>query len=134
MASAYSLVLASDDPTLQTLCDQIDGKALARYADALNARAAQLGHPVLEHFLYISDAMLHDLLGDDISQVAEPAEGGTHWFQADEGLAWLEAVIQSLQQQPSTWTPAVLAALQQWHAVLEQANSLQINWQLQLDI
>jgi hypothetical protein len=135
MSSAYFIVLDHPDPGFDTM---VNGKALAREARRLAMIARSLGLRELNDFVSYSPdealAMMEDL-GTDLEDLETSELPPKQWFAAQEGMDFVARVAEHVQANPdSVKHPAkVLAELQQFQQVWQQAQAIGARWCLQVD-
>lgn len=129
MSVAYYIELDIDEPDFDT---EVDGKALARNSDRIEALCEQLGLTPLQAFMGMSGDDIADLLDEDIDQ-AEAIE--ETWFTPDAGLAVVNALSAHIRANPDavTHTKGVLEDLAGYAEVLQQASAVGARWHLALD-
>ncbi len=136
MSVAYYVVLDVDDPGFETF---VNGKAVARAADRLNALCAAQGLPPLDSFLGQSMDDFADFLDEDIP-LPEGEDGAEKWFDPQEGIRLITALIAAIQANPAALggsaeaVEEVLEDLAEYQAVLAQAAAIKARWYLALDI
>lgn len=69
---------------------------------------------------------------DEIEGMALPEQ---KWYEPQEGLDWVSKISAHVRANPSSVKNAkeVLADLDEYRSVLEQAKSIQARWNLQVD-
>lgn len=129
MSVAFYVVLDNDEPGFDTF---VNGKALAREAERLEAICQQLGLPLLDDFVSMSAEDLEDLLAEDI----ELPEEQVKWFTAEEGIAFVTALADHLRANPAALrnTGSVLAELEAFAKLFRQAQGIGARWHLNLDL
>lgn len=129
MSLAYYIVLDDEDPGFDTF---VNGKALA-HEDGLNELCAALGLKSFDDYLTMSGDELSDLLGEDIEL---PEGSGEQWFDADEGLRWIEALAAHIRANPSAVTDAegCLSDLEEYADVLKKTAAAGAHWHLSIDL
>lgn len=132
MSLAYYIVLDNDNPGFETF---VNGKAVARAAEALDGVCDELNLPPLDHFLGESLEDLGDLLGMKLD-LPQGEDAGAKWFDAGEGIALMDALIAHLQANPQvlTATAEVLEDLAEYRALLDQARAIGAKWHLAIDM
>jgi hypothetical protein len=130
MSVAFYIVLDNDDPGFETF---VNGKALAREAESLEEISATLGIPTFEDFTSMSAEDIEDMLGDDDAEIPEQEE---NWFTADEGLAFVQALVDHISSNPKAVKnqQAVLEELGEYADVFNKAKGIGARWHLNLDI
>ncbi|CAM2066862.1 hypothetical protein SCOR_15890 [Sulfidibacter corallicola] len=144
--SAYFIELDQNDPGFDPF---VNGKYLAREAEALNDIANSLGVNTLDDWLseevedYLEDvAEMNDLddddddeeFGEDQSDEGEEKKGT--WFEAEEGINWLQTLVGHLEEHEDELNnqQQVTDELNEYLEVLEQAEAVGARWRLALDI
>jgi hypothetical protein len=125
MSVAYFIVLDQQEPGFDPF---VNGKSLAHEARRINRLAKKLGLRELDDFL-------GGVPEDFADELPELAEAETGWFDPGEGIAWTEALIESLSADPSPLKDAdgVLDDLAECLQVLRQAKDVGARWQFQID-
>lgn len=131
MSLAHYIVLDNGEPGFETF---VNGKAVAHAADELEALCIQLGLPALSSFMGQSISEIADLLGEDI-ELPDGEDGAAKWFDPRDGIALIGAVISHIMKNPATMASSddVLADLEDYMAVLEQAHGISAKWHLAVD-
>ena len=129
MGVAYYIVLDNAAPGFDTF---VNGKALAHESERLDAISKKLGIRTFEDFLSISAADLEGMLGDDV----EIPEQDVKWFSADEGLSFVQKLLQYIRANPSSIANSqnVLEDLEEYAALFQKAKGIGARWHLTLDI
>lgn len=135
MGAAFFIVLDQKAPGFDTM---VNGKFLSQDAKRLEKIAKTLGIEPLEDFVSYSpdeaQAMMEDMGAD-----SDEAEGmglpEQKWYDAQEGLDWLGQVTAHIRANPTSVRNAngVLADLEEYRTVLEQAKKIKARWNLQVD-
>ena len=114
----------------------VDGKALAGAEVALEKLCKKLKVRPLSHFAYVSDEEFGDLLGDEDSPLGSDSAEESKWFDPTELLETVQALIGSLQanQKSVPNSPAVLADLRQYEAVISKAREAGLRFRISIDI
>lgn len=125
------IVVEGEDPGYNIY---VNGRVLARYESAVEKLALDLGvKPLLEFFS-----------ADENSMALLIEEGGGNpellhrlpppqWYRPEEGLRTVEALVQSLEQDPAqlgSETPEVLAELREYATVLRRTVERGLRWHL----
>lgn len=147
MSVAYYIVLEDEvdfDPF-------VNGKALAHQCEGVDALAARLALPPVDQWVSMSAEALADWLDDDAEDdpedaaddgpaaeapaVAQEGAEAETWFPAEAGLAYFEALAGHLRADPAAVPDgeAVLSDLEEYLAVLGQAQAAGVRWHLALD-
>lgn len=129
MSVAFYIVLDNDEPGFETF---VNGKALAKDSEKLDAISKKLGIPTFEDFISMSADDFEDLLDEE----AEIPEQEEKWFSADEGIAFVQAMANYIVSNPSAVKnqKAVLEDLEEYAQVLSSAKAIGARWHLNLDI
>lgn len=118
MGAAYYIVLEEEIEGLDSL---VDGKALARQIEALDAAAQELGVRPLSEFISMDADSLEDLLGDiDVPPLQH--------FSAEDGLATIRALL------PRSEAQSALDDLKECERILSAAAEHEVGWHFQIDI
>jgi hypothetical protein len=130
MSVAYYIVLDNDDPGFAPF---VNGKSLAKESGKLDAICDKLGIKRFEAFIAMSEDDISDMLGEEVEL---PEGEGEQWFEADEGIALVQALISHIEANPKAVknAAAVLADLAEYAAVLGKAKTANLKWHLNLDI
>lgn len=120
MSTAYFIVLDNDDAGFDAF---VDGKLLTKHLDAVNRVATGLG---LKHFEDYANQDLSEFGGPDMPPV---------WFDAAEGVAWVEAVMGKLRETPLATgdDEAIIDDLEDYRRVFREAGERGLKWHLELD-
>lgn len=141
MSLAMYIVLDDPEPGFDTF---VDGKALASAADELNALCEEEGLVTLDTFVGQSesemgafaqeDRDINEDDGDPWDQDSSDAE--TDWWDAAEGVAWLHAVMELVEENPDALEDAdgVLADMGDFLHVLEKAQAARLRWHFAWDV
>lgn len=135
MSAALFIVLDRESPGFDAM---VNGKFLARDAERLEEVARSLGLAPLDAYVSYSPedarAMMEEM-GADPDEVAEMELPEQTWSDPQEGLDWLQKVGGHLRENPSSVKnpEGVLADLEEYRAVLEQAKAVGARWCLQVD-
>jgi hypothetical protein len=125
------IVVEGEDPGYDIF---VNGRALARYEDALERLALRLGvRPLIEFFSADENSMsllIEEGAGNpDLIRRLPPPQ----WYSPADGLATIRALISALEDDPQqlgTEGPQVLSELQEYARVLEKANNAGHRWHL----
>lgn len=131
MSVAYYIILDAEEPGFDTF---VNGKAIA-HADDLEAFCVKAGLPTLESFVSQSREELEDMLDEEI-ELPEGESDEAQWFDAEEGVNYVDALIAALRKEPDAVESAaeVIDDLLEYKAVLEQAQAINARWRLALDM
>jgi hypothetical protein len=128
---AYYIVLQEIIPEVVDV--GLEGRALSKYNDKLEALAEEAGvKPLLSFFSLSREDVLGLLEGDDVAQrgIQIPDK---QWFSAEEGLKTITALLQSLREMSPDEGPAIASDLLGFRIVLEAARAHNIGWHLAID-
>ena len=125
------IVVEGEDPGYDIF---VNGRALARYEDALERLALKLGvRPLIEFFSADENSMallIEEGAGNpELMRRLPPPQ----WYAADDGLTTVRALIAVLQNDPQllgTEGPQVLAELKEYGRVLERTVQAGLKWHL----
>ena len=125
------IVVEGEDPGFDIF---VNGRALARYEDALERIALRVGvKPLIEFFSADENSMsllIEEGAGNPelIRRLPPP-----QWYPASEGLETVRALVATLQDDPQqlgTEGQQVLSELQEYERVLEKAMARGLRWHL----
>jgi len=131
MAASMYIVVEGEDPGYDIF---VNGRALARYEDALERLALRLGvRPLIEFFSADENSMsllIEEGAGNPelIRRLPPP-----QWYSPADGLATVRALISALEDDPQqlgTEGPQVLTELEEYARVLDKANRAGHRWHL----
>ena len=131
MGTAYFIVLDKPAPDLPV----VNGQFLAREANRLTRIARSLKLRSLDEYVSYSPdearGMMEDM-GGDPEGVQFPDE---QWFDPDEGLAWVTALVRHLRSDANAVknVDGILSDLHEFEAVFSQAKAVGARWHLQVD-
>jgi hypothetical protein len=125
------IVVEGEDPGYNIF---VNGRALARYEDALERIAIRLGvRPLIEFFSADENSMsllIEEGAGNpDLMRRLPPPQ----WYSPADGLATVRALIAALEDDPQqlgTEGPQVLSELQEYATVLDKASRAGDRWHL----
>jgi len=120
MGAAYYIVL---DHEIEGLDSMIDGKALSRHMESLDAAADQLGVRRLTEFFSIDPEEAAEFLSE-VEDIKMPT---LQQFSAEEGLATVRALLTRPEARPA------LQDLQECERVLKAAAEHGVKWHLAVD-
>ena len=135
MSAAFFIVLDREDPGFDTM---VNGKFLSQDAGRLRKIARSLKIPAIEDFVSYSPeearAMMEDL-GSDPSEIEGAELPEDKWYAAQEGLDWVSKMREHIRATPSSVrnSKGVLADLEEYREVFEQAKAIGARWKLQVD-
>jgi hypothetical protein len=127
---AYFIVLDNEEPGFDTF---VNGKFLAKDAKKLDAICKKLSIRNFDDFLTMSEDDVSDMLGEEVEL---PEGEGEQWFTAEEGIAFVTALLTHIKANPKDVRNAegVLEDLAEYAEVLEKARNIGAKWHLNLDI
>lgn len=130
MSVAFYIVLDTEEPGFDPF---VNGKAIA-HAEDLDDFCAKHDLPVLESFVSQSAEELEEMLDEEM-ELPEGESGDALWFDAQEGVNYVDALIAALRKDPDGIESAadVIDDLLEYKAVLEQAQAIEAKWRLALD-
>lgn len=125
------IVVEGEDPGFDIF---VNGRALARYEDALERVALRLGvRPLIEFFSADENSMsllIEEGAGNpDLIRRLPPPQ----WYSASDGLDTVQALVAALKDDPQqlgTEGSQVLAELQEYARVLEKTMRAGLRWHL----
>src|SRR6476646_404873 len=131
MAASMYIVVEGEDPGFDIF---VNGRALARYEDALERVALRLGvRPLIEFFSADENSMsllIEEGAGNpDLIRRLPPPQ----WYSASDGLDTVQALVMALKDDPQqlgTEGPQVLSELQEYARVLEKTMRAGLRWHL----
>ncbi len=131
MAASMYIVVEGEDPGYNTF---VNGRFLARHEDSLEKLALHLGiRPLIEFFSADENSMallIEEGAGSpDLMHRLPPPQ----WYSADQGLATILALRNSLCQDPQILGSegrAVLSELEEYVTVLEKTAARGLRWHL----
>jgi len=131
MAASMYIVVEGEDPGYDIF---VNGRALARYEDALERLALKLGvKPLIEFFSADENSMallIEEGAGNpELMRRLPPPQ----WYIAGDGLATVKALVAVLQDDPlllGTEGPQVLAELLEYERVLDRTVKAGLRWHL----
>ena len=129
MGVAYYIVLDNEEPGFDTF---VNGKAVARCVNQIDAISKKNGLPKLDDFLGMSSDDISDIIGEDLYI---PEQEGI-WFTIDEGIKFLDTFKKYIQENPieAKDSEAVLEDLEQYLKILSKAQSINAKWHFNIDI
>jgi len=131
MAASMYIVVEGEDPGFDIF---VNGRALARYEDALERVALRLGvKPLIEFFSADENSMsllIEEGAGNpDLMRRLPPPQ----WYAAGDGLATVQALVATLRDDPQqlgTEGPQVLSELEEYARVLDKTMRAGLRWHL----
>jgi len=131
MSASMYIVVEGEDPGFDIF---VNGRALARYEDALERVALRLGvKPLIEFFSADENSMsllIEEGAGNPelIRRLPPP-----QWYAPADGLATVRALVAALRDDPQqlgTEGPQVLGELEEYERVLEKTMRAGLRWHL----
>lgn len=125
------IVVEGEDPGFDIF---VNGRALARYEDALERVALRIGvRPLIEFFSADENSMsllIEEGAGNpDLMRRLPPPQ----WYSAIDGLTTVQALVAALADDPQqlgTEGPQVLSELEEYQRVLEKTMRAGLRWHL----
>jgi hypothetical protein len=125
------IVVEGEDPGFDIF---VNGRALARYEDALERVALRIGvRPLIEFFSADENSMsllIEEGAGNpDLMRRLPPPQ----WYSAGDGLTTVQALVAALADDPQqlgTEGPQVLSELEEYQRVLEKTMRAGLRWHL----
>jgi hypothetical protein len=123
MSLAYFITVHPDQADVDTF---VNGKAVAKQAEALNTLAKELGLTPLDDFL---------VLGEEMAEEFDVETNSDIWFKPEVGLQTIEAFIKHLGHTPNAVknSERVLEDLCEYHEVLSQLKAKKLKWRFEMD-
>ena len=130
MSVAYYIVLDNDEPGFSTF---VEGKAVARAIEELDAICEEAGLETLESFMGQSVA---DYADRDEDEPPDGAEDDMLWFEPEDGIIFFDALIAKIEESEEDLNlpDGVLDDLIEYRQVLIGANEIGAMWYLAMDI
>lgn len=125
MGAAYFIVLEREIDGLDTM---IDGKLLARTAEALDAIAPQLGVRPISEFISIDPKQAAEFMDGEGMDVGEIELPPLKQFPAQDGLATVRAMLSRPEAQPA------IQDLKDCERILSVAAQHGVGWHLEVDM
>jgi hypothetical protein len=125
------IVVEGEDPGFDIF---VNGRALARYEDALERVALRIGvRPLIEFFSADENSMsllIEEGAGNpDLMRRLPPPQ----WYSAGDGLTTVQALVAALAEDPQqlgTEGPQVLSELEEYQRVLAKTMYAGLRWHL----
>ena len=127
MGVAFFVVLERKIDGLDTM---MDGKALARHIEFLDALANELRVRPLSEFVSVNPDEMHDFLEDEGMDTADVEIPPVKYFSANEGLATVRAILTS----PRLLEHAAVNDLKECERILCAAGRCDVRWHFEIDI
>jgi hypothetical protein len=124
MSVAFYIVLDNDDPGFDTF---VNGKALAKESEKLDAICQKLELPKFDDFVSMSADDMSEFIEDD----AELPAMEEKWFDAEDGLKFVNALIAHIKDMKNF--KAVSEELGEYANILSKANAIGAKWHLAID-
>ncbi len=128
MSSAFYIVLDNDEPGFDTF---VNGKTLAKESQKLDAICDKIGLPKFDEFVSMSADDMAEFVGD----VAEFSAMEEKWFDAEEGLKFVNTLITHIRTNPNNMNnlKKILEELWEYADVLGKAKAIGAKWHLAID-
>jgi|SRR6267143_2666903 len=129
---SYFIVLERTIPNFDVY---VNGNMLAKESDTLERLAKKSGVTPLLSFFSIDPEEVTSLVGDD-GETIEKLGGKVpkeQWFNAEDGLRTVRALVDSSQRTLSTGREGLVAELREFERVLVAAHGQGIGWHLGID-
>jgi hypothetical protein len=112
----------------------VDGKAVGRAMEALNALAEELRITPWEDIMGQSMDAIDDMLGEEI-EMDDEAQGAVQWFEAEAGLIVIDALLAELCARSGRIksTASVVMDLESYREALNAAKGAGAKWHLAID-
>jgi len=107
----------------------VNGNAVARADDQLDALADEKGLPTVMSFFSVSPEELAGFAGDHGVSLKKPVP--EKWFSADDGLKTVNGLIDAAAREKVD--ARIIADLQEFKTVLETAGQNGVGWHLAVD-
>ncbi|THU05034.1 hypothetical protein E9531_00300 [Lampropedia puyangensis] len=137
MSLALYIVLNDPEPGFDTF---VDGKALASATDEVDALCEEAGLPLLDSFVGQSEEELDGFAHEsddpeDDNRWDDETPTGGQWWDAAEGVAWLQGVMELIEENPDALDDAegVLSDMGDFLHVLEKAQAARLHWHFAWD-
>lgn len=131
MGAALYIAVNSADPGFDTF---VNGKALARAEKALTAAAEKLGVIPLMNFFSMSQDDLEAVADEfGVAEEATAAAGAEQWFDPQDGLRTVQALLKLLDGDSHSLGPGVREDLLEFSAVLQAVKDRELRWHLAVD-
>ncbi len=129
---SYYIVLERTIPNFDVY---VSGNMLAKESDTLERLAKKSGVTPLLSFFSIDPEEVTSLVGDEGETIERLGGKATkeQWFNAEEGLRTVRALVDSLQRTQSTAGERLVGELREFERVLVSAHELGIGWHLGID-
>ena len=129
MGVAYYIVV--NDPDIDAF---VNGKSLGVEGKRLARVAKSIGLKPLDEFVTFNDADLA-AAAEDSEYGDEIESGAEQWFAPKDGLAWVSAMREYIRSNPKAVknVAGVLQDLDEYTAVLSQAEEKAAQWHLSID-
>lgn len=129
----FAHYISLEDETMDVV-SEVDGKSVARAIEELGQMCKELSVPELDSFLGQSLDEISDLMGNEITP-EEGVDPSAKWFEANEGLVVVEALLTALSSNPRRLkgTKGVVADLEGYKSILTRAREAKVRWHLAMD-
>lgn len=131
MSASYLLKFSQDG---YAAANSFDGRLLAESTEAINAVLDSIDQPLIDDFVYQDFSDFGDLAGELDVDLSELSSADTDWYEADDGINWLNALIASLDgnaELPNR--DSLLSALNDFLQSLEKAKADGVKWRLEIN-
>lgn len=128
MSVAYFVVLDKEDVQFDTF---VNGKAIAHAFDELTAFCNKNNLNGMEDFVSqnMSEFMMEEFGDIDVPEQEEK------WFDAKEGVDWINALIDKLKEKsPKFFQEELLEDLTEYREVFQNAEKAGAKWHLEFDV
>lgn len=125
---AFYIVLEEKIPGVDAV--GLEGRALSRHSDSLQALANEAGVKPLTSFFSIDKSEVEGLLGEAVGEIEIPDK---QWFPAAEGVRTILALLNAVGAQKPPDTEKLMNELQEFKNVLDAAHARNIRWHLGID-
>jgi hypothetical protein len=129
---SYYIVL---ERTIPNFDGYVNGNMLSKESDTLERLAKKSGVTPLLSFFSVDPEEVTSLVGDE-GETIERLSGKApkeQWFDAEDGLSTVRALVDSLQRMQSTAGERLVAELREFERVLVAAHEQGIGWHLGID-
>jgi hypothetical protein len=128
---AFYIVLQEEIPGVDAI--GLDGRALSKYSAKLVVLARQAGVRSLTAFFSVDREEVVGLLGEEEIGQRGPQIPEKQWFEAEDGLSTVAALLKSLGDLPPSESTNLARELSEFQRVLQSAKSRNIRWHLGIE-